>query len=1589
MNIRMQSIAEQAARYAEIESAVMVPLAAVYFRHLSAEDGAGLSEQVLAKRLARHYQLIKSHNRTAPLIDVFNPDAADGLGTENTVVMMVSRDRPFLVDTLLMGLEESGLAAKHLLHGIIHVERDANNTPTAISAVENSGERHLSVIYCEVERQADDLAMASIATQLRGKIEVLDLIAGDFEAMRQRLAGVRDGYQNGKALLPAGGDYQASQVAEFLTWLLQDNFTFLGCRDYVLKEEGENKALYAVGGSGLGLLREDGQDRRSTTFNELPPALQQQLLTPKAVLISKSNRLAPVHRPAHMDYIGIQQYDEQGNLIGECRLLGLFTSSAYYHLPEQIPLLRDKCATIRERAALPKAGYADKRLRHVLQEFPRDELLQASVDELYPVVSALFALHDKHKLRLFLRSDPYQRYVAALVYVPRDRFNTEIRQKIQQVLQSALQALSAEFAVRFGDGNHVRLQLHLRTKAGQVPDFNVEVLERRLNELLVDWQQAFLSQSGAQALQHWAQALPLAYREHNSPEEALRDLQWLRHIQQENAVPQYYPCLRQPADQSALHIKVLGVGTPYTPSDVLPLLEDFGVQVEAMHPYEIWDGETRLWVQRYDLRHKRGLALQTQADDRFFHALHEATHGESDRLNELVLSSSLDSDDVLVLRALSRYMQQAAVPFSAEYIHQTLCQNPAIAERLSALFTARFSPTIAHREAEMHAAKEALESALATVSSLDEDRILRWLLILIEATLRTNFYQNHKQTPAAQSAHLSTLYVAKVRPALAFKLAAGQIPELPKPKPMFEIFVYATDVEGVHLRGGKVARGGIRWSDRMDDYRTEVLGLVKAQMVKNAIIVPVGSKGGFVVKRKTDSREAFMEAGKACYKRFVGALLSVTDNLQAGAIVPPVNVVRHDEDDPYLVVAADKGTASFSNLANSVSAEFGFWLGDAFASGGSAGYDHKGMGITARGGWESVKRHFRALGKDIQTRDAITVVGIGDMAGDVFGNGMLLSKHLKLQAAFNHMHIFIDPNPDCEKSHAERERLFNLPRSTWDDYDKTLISQGGGCFKRADKFIDISPEMQSAFAIAESRLTPNELIQRLLKAPVDLIWNGGIGTYVKHSQETHAQVGDRANDAVRVNGNEVRAKVIGEGGNLGMTQRGRIEAAQHGVRLNTDAIDNSGGVNCSDHEVNIKILLNQKVESGEMTLEQRNALLKEMTDEVADLVLRQNYLQPQVLEVSLTSPHRLREHARIIRQLEQEGRLDRAIEYLPSDDEIQERLQAGKGLVASELAVLLAYSKMWIYEQILGSNLPDQAYYQANLRDYFPKALSGYFAEMQEHRLRREIISTYLTNDVVNRMGISFIFRILEESGHRVEEVAKAYTLASQTFAAPALWAAIEGLDNQIEAGLQTQLLQRVRALLERATLWFLRLPLPLDVEALEKRFAEPVQSLMRDDLFGRMFGAMIEEQQSAWQQAGVPSALAQTLALLPHDINALEIVLLAEQSQVTPVHVARQYLNLQNRLHGEWFAAKIKALPTEDYWDRRAKMAQIHAFNQTLRVIVPKLLSSDQAFNEWQNAHLAQLLHLDRAVQEVDGRSMVNLATLSVLLSEVAGLAG
>ena len=984
---------------------------------------------------------------------------------------------------------------------------------------------------------------------------------------------------------------------------------------------------------------------------------------------------------------------------------------------------------------------------------------------------------------------------------------------------------------------------------GQKPHTDIHARLQSLG----DWSARFAQTPDAAALAPFAEAFSLAYRDAFPPEDGVADAQTLQALPAE---PPLALKLARGTDARQLQLKLYGRGQPASLSRVLPLLENIGFTIESVQPYAI---APDYWLQQYTLTLPAAIAPEA-VESRLADAFRRIWTGttDSDRLNALLLTTALDIGEIAVLRALGKYIIQAGAPYNYEQICAALNANPDAAAALIAAFHAKMRP----QAGDATAAFSELQNRLQQVQSAEHEAILRWYLDLLTALLRTNYYQKDAN--------------GQPKNRLAFKFAARDIPNLPKPKPLYEIWVYSPKVEGVHLRGGKVARGGLRWSDRHADFRTEVLGLVKAQMVKNAIIVPVGSKGGFVVKNPPADRDAFMEAGKACYRTFIRGLLDLTDNLVEGKIVPPADTMRHDEDDPYLVVAADKGTAKFSDIANQIAAEYRFWLGDAFASGGSAGYDHKGIGITARGAWESVKRHFRLLGKNIQQDDTFTAIGIGDMSGDVFGNGMLLSANTRLLAAFNHLHIFIDPNPDPAASLAERERLFRLPRSTWADYNPALISQGGGIFARSDKTIAISPEMKAAFDIQEDSLPPTELISRLLKAPVDLIWNGGIGTYIKASDETHAQVGDRANDALRINGRDVRAKIIGEGGNLGMTQRGRIEAAQNGVRLNTDAIDNSGGVNCSDHEVNIKILLNQAIEAGELDLAARNALLAEMTDSVAEHVLRQNYLQPQTLSLALARRENLDDYARLMQQLEAEDRLDRAIENLPDDASLGKRRDASDNLTAPELAVLLAYSKMWLYDHLLASNLPDAPYHQQNLRHYFPAQLAEKYSKyMATHRLHREITSTWLTNDLVNRLGIAATWRASQASGD-LPALVNHYTIARETSDAEALWQEIEAQDNRVPATLQIELELRLRDHLERSIEALAHHGVSGDdLEATISQLQKRITALLATAHAQR--GQSRPRDKAAWQNLGLPEALAARLAALPLQYEALNAVLAAQ----------------------------------------------------------------------------------------------------------------
>jgi len=1540
-----------------------------------------------------------------PKLRLFNP----GVGG-HSVLQVVNDDMPFLVDSISMALAEQGIGTHLLVHPVVTLRRESGRL-AAIGA--GTAE---SLMHVEIDRQpAEELP----ALQARLETVLADVRAcvQDWTAMREVMA--RAAAELSSRPLPVNNVARA-EAQDFLNWAADNHFTFLGYREYRVSGEGEARMLVPVEGSGLGLMR------RAPSHGPRPlgEVLAQRRSGERDVLIlTKTNARATVHRPGYMDYIGVLVYDADGNAVAEQRFLGLYTSGAYNRRPWEIPLVRRRHDQIMERSGLASGSHSGKALRHILDTLPRDELFQASTDELFATAMGILALHERPRSRLFLRHDRYGRFFTTLVYIPRDRFSGEVRNRIESLLREALQGDRLDSSIHIGSSPLAQMYLVVRPLAGTRVDADPAQLEQRIAAIVRNWydglREALLrlrgEGEGLRLARRFAKGLPPGYMDAVPPETAAIDL-----AQADRLVDEADLELSLYEDAEGLRFKAIRLDRAIALSDALPMLENLGLRILSEHPYEIDGGGRSVAIQDFVVQTQYPLGDLASAQTHFEDAFARVWRGEAenDGFNRLVLVAGLDWRQVAMLRGYAKYLLQTGVPFSQTYMEETLVRYPLVARLLVELFESRFDPgredadaaraalaceslgrvlaglaeddraALApavdaaaqaiglERAAAMAGIEEAMGSILEKVSSLDEDRILRSLKAVIRATLRTSFHQK------------------KGRDSISFKFDPAKVPDLPKPRPYREIFVYSPMVEGVHLRFGPVARGGLRWSDRREDFRTEVLGLVKAQMVKNTVIVPVGSKGGFFPKRLPSpaDRDAWMAEGIASYKRFINGLLDITDNIVDGRIVPPLDVVRHDADDPYLVVAADKGTATFSDIANGISAEHGFWLGDAFASGGSVGYDHKGMGITARGGWESVKRHFRAMGRDCQSED-FTVVGVGDMSGDVFGNGMLLSKHIRLLAAFDHRHIFLDPNPDTATSFAERERLFKLPRSSWDDYDKSLISAGGGVFPRSSKHIPVSPQVREVLGIDEAveQMTPAALMNAILKAPVDLLWNGGIGTYVKASTETHADAGDRANNGLRANGNELRCKAVGEGGNLGMTQKGRIEAALNGVLLNTDFIDNSAGVDTSDHEVNIKILLSAVMARGALTQEQRNALLAEMTDEVGALVLNDNYRQNQAISLmERMSVPRLGSFQHLIRTLESQGLLDPTIEFLPSDAEFSERRSRGIGLTRPELSILLSYDKIVIFNQLLDSDVPEDPYLSRELQRYFPKPLQDrYAADMEGHRLRREIIATAVTNSMVNRMGSTFVLRMQEDAGETPAAIAKAYTVAREILSARDWWAAIDAADLRVPEAAQIDALMAIWHLLRQYTRWLLNRPgEELQIAAMVARYAGAL-----DELRQRLSSVLPAEAQAqytastdAWARKGFDGTLAADFAALPFLVYGPDIAAIALQRKLPVGEVAEVYFLLSETLHTKWLMDQIEQLPVEGRWHAQARSALRDELQQQQNVLVGQVLGQAGPRQPASEAVAAWLARGDRSLRHtlamfVDMRTLrgMDYATLLV----------
>ncbi len=1344
-----------------------------FFGTAAVEDLAAFTDDDLAFIADDSLSFLADRQRGRHKVRVFNPKtilAKDG--QPFTVLEIVNDDMPFLVESVLGELAERGLEVHLLMHPIIMVARGPKGSLKAVlSEGEPAGGEGLreSVIHAHIEHIGDRATRDELEAQFVRILDDTRTVVLDWRSMRTRLEQAVTDYQQTPPPVPVD---ELAETIQFLQWLGQDHFTLLGMREFTYSGDETSGELIEVEGSDLGLMRDPELKvlRRGREMVTLTPEVREFLMQPAPLIITKANIKSHVHRRTYMDYIGIKQFDASGALKGELRVVGLFTSAAYTRSVRAIPFLRRKADLVLRMAGFEPSTHSGRALVNILEGYPRDELFQVDIDTLVETTLGIQRLTERPRTRVFVRKDKFERFVSALVYVPRDSYDSEVRKKIGVILCAHYDGRVSAFYPAYPEGTMARVHFIIGRFQGPFPDVDLEALEREIAEAARDWSDNFRAELKARLTSRLAGRIFDAYGNGFSsmyedtfpPHVGILDAEKMETLANDNVLA---PNLWEGgSSEGRLNFRLYHLNTPIALTDRLPILQNMGFRAINERSFEInrkaGDASERVWLHEIFMDNESGGPVNFKTAkplvEEAFLAIWNG-EAEDDGYNRLILQINAGWREISVLRAAGKFLQQAGIPFSQDYLAATLYRHHELARLMLDLFAVRFDPASTadkdSRDKDAAAIVGKIEAGLDAVTVLDEDRIIRRFVNVLQSILRTNFFQRGKD--------------GAFRPAIAYKLASSRIDNLPKPHPLVEIFVYSPRIEGVHLRFGKIARGGLRWSDRPQDFRTEVLGLVKAQQVKNAVIVPVGSKGGFFPKRLNSamSREEFIAEGIAAYKIFIGSMLDITDNLAGIKVKPPAHVVRHDGDDPYLVVAADKGTATFSDIANGISVERGFWLGDAFASGGSVGYDHKKMGITARGGWEAVKRHFREVDRDIQS-EPFTTIGCGDMSGDVFGNGMLLSKQTKLIAAFDHRDIFIDPDPDPKASYAERARLFKLDRSSWKDYKTSLISKGGGVFSRSLKSIRLTRQIKQLTGLEQDSVPPAELISALLKAEVDLLWFGGIGTYIRASDETDAEVGDRANDALRVTALDLRATAIGEGANLGITQAARIEFAQSGGRVNTDAIDNSAGVNSSDMEVNIKIALGDAVKDGRLTPKARNTFLATMTDQVAAQVLANNYEQTLCISLAQTrGVTALQFQIRVMKTLEGRELLDRAIEGLPDDVELAERQSRGEGLTRPEQAVLLAWAKIALFNDLVAGPVPDDPYFGGELSTYFPQKMrKTYAGDISNHRLKREIIATVLSNALINLGGTTMVQRMTDETGAGVAALASAFTLARDAF---------------------------------------------------------------------------------------------------------------------------------------------------------------------------------------------------------------------------------
>ncbi len=1565
-----------------------------YYSHVDSEDLAARRPEDLFGMSADHHELGRVwENDTA--VRAINPKAeVDGWDSPHSVVMVVTEDLPFLVDSITMELSRLGVGIHLVVHPVMLDLRDTTGHFVDPHLHPESDARLASLAAFEIDRQPGSAELAEIETNLARVLTDTRFAVQDWKLMRDGLREVSAGLD--PVTVPLD-ERDIEETKRLLDWLADDHFIFLGYREYRLAHADGVEVLDPVEGSGLGILRTENSPSTGRPLSSMPPIVQRRIHEKRLLNLTKASSKSTVHRATYLDYVGVKTFDSEGEVMGERRFLGLFTSDVYTCSVLVVPKVQRMVREVLERADLPEDGHDAKRLLSVIESYPRDEILQMEADELFETSTAISCLQERRRVRVFARRELFGRFVTCLVFLPRDQYSTVTRSHIQDVLIDVFGGSLANWDARVSESILARLLILLRTDGDETGAIDARDIESRITTLIQDWDDDFDDQAihefgegdGIRISNTYRDGFPSEYRGSFDPRTAVGDILQMEEMADDDdlAIKVY----REPGRPSTeFNLKLYRRGGRISLTSVMPSLTNLGVTVVDERPYEVVPkDQSPVWIYDFSLHHfgsEMEFADVAKLVEEAFTSVWSGTV-DDDGFNRLVLGAGVRPREVAVLRTLARYLHQVGFAYSRLFTEQTLEQHPKLSRCLVDLFLAKFDPDIEddEREAATAGLDEKIVERMDRMASLDQDRVIRRIHNLIGAAIRTNYFQFDDS--------------GQPRPYLAVKFDPSRISEMPDPRPMFEIYVYSPRFEGVHLRAGFVARGGLRWSDRTEDYRTEILGLAKAQMVKNSVIIPGGAKGGFVLKQSPAATDqaAIREEVVTCYKLFVSGLLDLTDNIVDDEIVSPARTVRYDGDDAYLVVAADKGTATFSDVANELAIERGFWLGDAFASGGSHGYDHKKMGITARGAWESVKRHFNGFRVHVETED-FTAVGIGDMSGDVFGNGMLRSRHTKLLAAFDHRHIFVDPDPEPERSFVERQRLFDLPRSTWDDYEKSLISAGGGVFPRALKSVEITPQMRSALRIEGESMTPDELIAGILKAPVDLLWNGGIGTYIKAVSEPNSSVGDKANDHIRVDGCDLRCKVIGEGGNLGVTQLGRIEFSHNGGRVYTDAIDNSAGVDCSDHEVNIKILLDQVVADGDMTVKQRNELLERMTDEVTDLVLADNYNQTRALSVArVESGSMIEVDSRYLEQLVADGLIDRELEYLPSAEELSERRLEGKGLTAPELSVLSAYTKNILSADLIESTTPDDPAFDRLLVDYFPSELREAFADrIHTHRLSREIVANRVANTVVDRAGVSMIYRLSNETSAPSHEIAEAYTAAWEIYGLEHFTEEINSLDDVIDVEKQLSIHLRTRQLAERATRKMLRnRPAPFSASDAIADLADPVMEAI---------GVLPEHLRGADKSAynrrfkelvatGAPEAIASRAAALVPSIAALDVVLAASITGAPLETVSAVHFAIAHRLDLTRLRDRIFSLPRNSQWETMARLSlRGDLYNDHRSLTVQVLTGAEEGadplnlVDRWVRANQGAV---DRYHQTIDDlrTAHTDLTTVLVATREVGTL--